>query len=1466
MRKKSHSYSIRSKKKLRLKRVIILIFIFASIFPIFVANLNDKVIKFTEEDQIFYEENLVSSDQGEEIFKLIFGTEAGPDNLDPQNSWSPNSFNVINQVCEGLFTHNLTDPNLSIIPNLATSKGSWLVNDTDTWYTISLRPNVSFHDGTKFNATAVKFTYDRLAYLIDNSMSMAGYLYEYYDPDADISYPIINETVAIDEYTVRFELNKPYGPFEALLCFPASYILSPTSTPQFALIDTLTGDLIGTGPFVYDHYLPDEEVLFHAFEDYWAGRANITILKFALISDYDVSYDKTYSFTTRGEANDGTWEYWNTYAGDHSVAAKDTYQYWCWTDTGTSSADTGPPSGIACIYPETSSPTSDDVFIATLADAEVIDAGNYGLNVTFNTCMRGNSAGHMYFEYWDGDSWEIKDDWPGDAVTTFTAQGPYDFTALENSDFKIRFRVVVGGTAYENDFTFDEVRIYGDSKGKNAKDKALLSGEVDVITNPHVSMFSTFSADPDITLNDAGHDPIAKFLSMNNQRINGTFRKAISYAINYSYIINELEESPAERLKSPLLENLLFANWSFDVATYNVTKARETMQSMGYGVGWDTTFLGTSEVNWSSASFATFNYSYNFGDIFRENLLILLQDNLDKIGIEITDAGMSDSEFANILYQGGGYTWDMLELCWLGWYSDYNDPDNSINSLLTNRTTSFNTAFYDGYLAATESGRDPLNLWDNVQLLMEAALFETNQSIRKPYYDRIQQILVEEDMPWAFGSVSHNYDAFRSHIIGFQSNSIGKLSFYGVTQNSSIAPQTIYLSGNQEWQYFRNANKCTGQGTFSDPYVIEDLVIDAGGKGSAISIENSDVYFRIENCTVYNSESAGIRLYNVDNGDILNNTANNNGNYGISLDSSNYNNISLNIVNNNTLSGINLDRSDDNSLWNNTASKNYNGIYLYYYCNGNDILGNTVNNNTQYGIYLSYYCNGNDILGNNITNNFCGVYLLYGYSNNILSNTISNNTYGIYSVNSRCNEVSGNFFSGNSEDIHGNPEYCPPPEYYYPGLTNIIATVIGIIVIIGICGICVMRGRSKRRIGIKQVIPVRKLGVRLKTTEIAPREKLPQFEIEPEPLPPVEVEEEIVQPEVVPEPIPLAKVEEVVVTPKVALEPIPPVEVEEVVVPPIVAPEPLPPVDIVEEIPMEKVIIGKVARVFEGHGKGISSVAFSPDGNYVVSASNDKTIKIWEISTGKLVKTLEGHKKYVTSVALSSDGKYIVSGSNDRTVKVWEFSTGKLVRTIRGHTWFVSAIAVSPDGNYIISGSFDKDIKVWDINTGDIVRTLEGHKKEVRSVAISPDGEYIASASSNRTLKVWSLETGQIVRTIDAHRKHINSVVFSSDGKHIFSGSNDKTIREWDIATGKLVRTFEGHTWDVLTVAVSLDGNYIVSGSYNKEIKVWDLNTNELVRTLEGHKREVGSVAISPDGKYLVSGSNDKTIKIWKNL
>jgi hypothetical protein len=173
-------------------------------------------------------------------------------------------------------------------------------------------------------------------------------------------------------------------------------------------------------------------------------------------------YDETYSFTTlSGNSADFTWD-----GPDVDVlSAENTAGSWCWTDVGSTSSNTGPPSGVPCVYTETSSPVAvDDEFYMTLAAANEVDAGAYGIYVTFNTCTYGNTSAHLYFEAWDGGTWQPIDDWAGNSTTTFTSRGPYDFTSYDNSDFSIRFRTLVAGTTYTNDMAVDEIRIYGDSK------------------------------------------------------------------------------------------------------------------------------------------------------------------------------------------------------------------------------------------------------------------------------------------------------------------------------------------------------------------------------------------------------------------------------------------------------------------------------------------------------------------------------------------------------------------------------------------------------------------------------------------------------------------------------------------------------------------------------------------------------------------------------------------------------------------------------------------------------------------------------------------------------------------------------------------------------------------------------------------------------------------------------------------
>ncbi|MBY9009535.1 MAG: hypothetical protein KGD74_06690, partial [Candidatus Lokiarchaeota archaeon] len=180
---------------------------------------------------------------------------------------------------------------------------------------------------------------------------------------------------------------------------------------------------------------------------------------------------------------------------------------------------------------------------------------------------------------------------------------------------------------------------------------------------------------------------------------------------------------------------------------------------------------------------ATFNYTYNIGNDMRENMLTLLTDNCDYIGINIVDAGTTWPQFILSLYELAGLHRDMVQIYWLGWIPDYNDASNYINPLFTNRSVASNGAKYNGYLSAIEAGRDELATWDNVQLLMEAALLETIDATRRVYYNRIQTLLVEEDMPWAFGYTGINNDAWNKDLLGYPSNAMGRLYFYPVYWN-----------------------------------------------------------------------------------------------------------------------------------------------------------------------------------------------------------------------------------------------------------------------------------------------------------------------------------------------------------------------------------------------------------------------------------------------------------------------------------------------------------------------------------------------------------------------------------------------------------------------------------------------------------------------------------------------------------
>ncbi len=275
------------------------------------------------------------------------------------------------------------------------------------------------------------------------------------------------------------------------------------------------------------------------------------------------------------------------------------------------------------------------------------------------------------------------------------------------------------------------------------------------------------------------------------------------------------------------------------------------------------------------------------------------------------------------------------------------------------------------------------------------------------------------------------------------------------------------------------------------------------------------------------------------------------------------------------------------------------------------------------------------------------------------------------------------------------------------------------------------------------------------------------------------------------------------------------------------------------------------------------AVAFSPDGQTVISSSREKTLNLWNVATGQRIRTFSGHTDWVTSVAFSPDGKTVVSASNDKTLKLWEVATGQRIRTFSGHSGFVNAVAFSPDGKTVVSGSSDRTLKLWEVATGREIRTFSGHESWVLAVAFSPDGKTLLSGSDDKTLKLWDVKTGQTVRTFSGHRDLVVAIAFSPDGKTLVSGSHDKTLKLWDVATGRAQRTLSGHRDGINGVAFSPDGKTLASGGRDRVVKLWEVATGQEIRTFIGHNGTVTGVAFSPDGQTVISGSRDKTLRLW---
>jgi WD40 repeat protein len=326
--------------------------------------------------------------------------------------------------------------------------------------------------------------------------------------------------------------------------------------------------------------------------------------------------------------------------------------------------------------------------------------------------------------------------------------------------------------------------------------------------------------------------------------------------------------------------------------------------------------------------------------------------------------------------------------------------------------------------------------------------------------------------------------------------------------------------------------------------------------------------------------------------------------------------------------------------------------------------------------------------------------------------------------------------------------------------------------------------------------------------------------------------------------------------------------------------------------------------VFTGHRGCITSVAFSQNGKYIVSASRDRTTTVWDAETGSTIAVLRGHRDQVSSVSFIDGGKKVISGSRDASIRLWDIATGKTVKEVSVHNRPISSVACTLDGKQVVAGDEGGTIKVWDVSSGDILSTLTADGP-VSGVAVTSDGRYVISGAIRGTVTLWDTRNA-IHKVFESDQRYpvtaidlspddkyiawgwasgrisiwdvvqatevcsfrassqINAISFSPDDKFIACGDSSGELRVWDLAARSEVTSFHAHTGSVHSLMFSPDGRTIVSGGCDATVKMWRLEKQEGVRTLSGHKSGVKSITFSPDGNYLASTSASGEVKLWQ--
>ncbi|MBE9160390.1 WD40 repeat domain-containing protein [Nodosilinea sp. LEGE 06152] len=290
----------------------------------------------------------------------------------------------------------------------------------------------------------------------------------------------------------------------------------------------------------------------------------------------------------------------------------------------------------------------------------------------------------------------------------------------------------------------------------------------------------------------------------------------------------------------------------------------------------------------------------------------------------------------------------------------------------------------------------------------------------------------------------------------------------------------------------------------------------------------------------------------------------------------------------------------------------------------------------------------------------------------------------------------------------------------------------------------------------------------------------------------------------------------------------------------------------------------------------------SANGDFIAMGGEDGMVQVWQASTGLPVFIMQAHSTYIFALAFSPDGQVMVSGSMDTGVKFWDMATGHCLQTWHyDHPW---GLAFSPDGNVLAGslGDTSRSILLWNWRTGEVLRSLTGHSGPANGIAFAPHpiplapGEpprrILVSCGQDGLVKVWDVDSGECLHTMTEHLGMCWALAMHPAGDRFATSSFDHTVKIWHIATGTCLHTLRGHTAEVCGVHFSPDGQLVATASSDRTLRLWDVATGQCLTVLTGHADSVWGVAFingnTPDGQWLpgqalVSIAMDQTIRFW---